>query len=121
MRHARAGVLMNLYLDERLDGRGARQLESHLAECVACRRDLARLRLAEPALREADPMARAQIPPELADQIIRRVAAYEAQRAADLARARARRVARRQARAAFWRGSGWRLVVVVVALIVAVG
>ncbi len=121
MRHARAGVLMNLYLDERLDERGARHLERHLAECATCRRDLARLRLAEPALREADPMARAQVPSELADQIMRRVAAYEARRAAELARTRARREARRQARAAFWRGPGWRLVGVVVALVVAVG
>jgi anti-sigma factor RsiW len=121
MRHARAGVLMNLYLDERLDARGALQLERHLAECAACRRDLARMRLAEPALREADPMARAQVPSELAGQIMRRVATYEAQRAAELARARTRRLAKRQAQAAFWRGPGWRLAAVIVALIVAVG
>ncbi|HEU0027779.1 MAG TPA: zf-HC2 domain-containing protein [Ktedonobacterales bacterium] len=121
MRHARAGVLMNLYLDERLNARGALQLERHLAGCAGCRRDLARLRLAEPALREADPMARAQVPSELADQIMRRVAAYEAQRAAELARARMRRMATWQARAVFWRGPGLRLVGVVVALIVAVG
>jgi anti-sigma factor RsiW len=111
---------MNLYLDERLDASGALRLERHLVECPACKRDLARLRLAEPALREADPVARAQVPAELADQIMRRVAAYEAQRAADLARARQRRMARREARGAFWRGPGLRVVAAAVALIVAV-
>lgn len=121
MRHTRAGVLMSLYLDERLDTRETRLLARHLAECVECRRDMARLRLAEPALREADPVARAQVPADLADQIMRRVAAYEAQRAADLAQARQWRAARRAARTAFWRESGWRLVVMTAALIVAAG
>lgn len=121
MRHTRAGVLMSLYLDERLDERGGRQLERHLAECAACRRDLARLRLAEPALRETDPVAVTQVPADLVERITRRVAAYEAQRATELARARQRRAARRIERAAFWRGQGLRLVVVVAALIVAIG
>ncbi len=120
MRHTRAGVLMSLYLDERLEERGVRQLERHLAKCSACRRDLARLRLAEPALRDADPVAMAQIPEDLVDRITQRVAAYEAQRASDLARARERRAARREARAAFWRGPSVRLVMVVAALIMAV-
>ncbi len=120
MRHTRAGVLMSLYLDERLDASGARQLERHLASCAECRRDLARMRLAEPALRESDLAARTPLPSDLAEQIMRRVAAYEAQRAADLARARQRRAARRAARVAFWRGPGWRLVTVTLALIAAV-
>lgn len=119
MRHTRASVLMNLYLDDRLDARGALQLERHLGQCPACRRDLARLRLAEPALREADPMARAQPPADLVERITRRVAAYEAQRAVDLARAARERMARRQARIAYWRGPGWRLVGAVMALIMA--
>ncbi len=121
MRHTRTGVLMSLYLDERLDTRGTRQLERHLVECAECRRDLARLRLAEPALREADPVARMPVPVDLTERIMRRVEAYEARRAADLARARQRRAARRAARAAFWRGPGWRLVAVTAALIVAMG
>jgi hypothetical protein len=121
MRHTRAGFLMSLYLDQRLDAPATRQLERHLAECASCRRDMARLRLAEPALREADPVAWAQVPVDLAERIAQRVAAYEAQRAADLARARRRREARAAAQAAFWRGPGWRLAVMVSALIVALG
>lgn len=121
MRHIRAGVLMSLYLDERLDVRETRQLERHLAECSPCRRDMARLRLAAPALRDGDPAAVMQVPVDLVERIARRVAAYEAQRAVDLARARQRSAARRMARAAFWRGPGWRLVAVVSALIVAMG
>ncbi len=121
MRHTRAGVLMSLYLDERLDDRGALQLERHLAECAGCRRDLARQRLAEPALRETDLAAVTQVPADLAARVAQRVAAYEAQRTFALAQARQRRAARRMARAAFWRGPGLRLVVMASALIVAVG
>jgi anti-sigma factor RsiW len=112
---------MSLYLDGRLNASGARQLERHLADCAACRRDLARLRLAEPALREGDPMSCAAVPDELAERVMRRVAAYETERAASLARAARRKAARRRARLAFWRGQGWRLVAVVVALVIATG
>ncbi|HEX9036683.1 MAG TPA: zf-HC2 domain-containing protein [Ktedonobacterales bacterium] len=120
MRHARVGVLMSLYLDERLTARDIRHLERHLAQCAACRRDLARLRLAEPALREADPAAAVEIPADLVERVSQRVAAYEAQKATDRARARHRRAVRKAARAAFWRGSGWRLAGAIVALVLAV-
>lgn len=120
MRHSSAGVLMSLYLDERLNGRQMRLLEHHLAQCAACHRDLARLRLAAPALRETDPAATAEVPADLVERVSRRVAAFEAQKATDLARARQRRAARKVARAAFWRGQGWRLAGAVVALVMAV-
>ena len=120
MRHTRAGVLMSLYLDERLDARGALRLERHLAECAECRRDLARQRLAEPALRETDLAAVTQVPADLVARVAQRVAAYETQRVFAQAQARQRRVTRRAARAAFWRGPGLRLVVMSAALVVAV-
>jgi anti-sigma factor RsiW len=120
LRHTHAGVLMSLYLDQRLDTRGLRQLEQHLGQCAACRRDMARLRLAEPALRETDPAAASEVPTDLVERVSRRVAAYEARKATDMARARQRRAARKVARAAFWRGPGWRLVGAAVALVIAV-
>lgn len=121
MKHSRAARLMSLYLDDRLDSAGALRLERHLADCAACRRDLARLRLASPALLETDPVAVTTTPNDLTERVMRRVATYEARRRAALMAANARRIAQRRARAAFWRGPGWRLAAVTVALIIATG
>lgn len=77
--------------------------------CAECRRDLARLRVMHAALREESLVDE---PNGLNEAVMRRVSAYEAQRASAAAEARqrmaARRVERQAHRALFWRGVGLR-------------
>jgi anti-sigma factor RsiW len=99
---------MSLYLDGRLDVQQLGRLERHLMLCPACRRDLARLRLMQMALREERLVDE---PAGLHEHVMRRISAYEARRASDAARARQRaaRTAERKAqRAQAWRGVGMR-------------
>ncbi len=119
MRCGQASSWMSLYLDERLDVRRLSQLERHLVTCAACRSDLARLYLAQAALRE-EPMV--VEPTGLNEAVMRRIEAYEAQRASAAALARQRAARRAERRAQMWRGVGLRrvlaLAVGLVALII---
>lgn len=123
MRCRQASEWISLYLDGRLDVRRLGRLERHLMSCAECRRDLARLRLAQAALCEEQ---MAEEPAGLNEAVMRRIAAYEAQRASEAAMARQRAAAhaaeRRARRAQAWRGIGARralaLVVALVALVV---
>jgi anti-sigma factor RsiW len=120
MKHTRANVQMNLYLDGRLGANGLRQLERHLMSCVACRRDLARMRLPESVLRESDPLAHSSLPDGFAERVMQRVEVYETERKAAQEQKARQKAFRRRAQAAFWRGSGWRMVGAAIALLVAV-
>ena len=105
MRCGRANDWMSLYLDSRLEMRRLEQLERHLLGCEACRRDLARLRLVQMALRDERMV---EEPAGLNEHVMRRISAYEAQRASKAAMARQRAAARRIARGQAWRGAGAR-------------
>lgn len=105
MKCNRATQWLSLYLDGRLDVRRLGRLERHLIECVACRHELARLRLMELAMREERAV---EEPAGLTEHVMRRISAYEAQRASEAAMARQRAAARRAARAQAWRGVGAR-------------
>ncbi len=107
MKCARASEWLSLYLDGRLDMRRLARLERHLVECAACRHDLARLRLMELALREERSVDE---PTGLTEHVMRRISAYEAQRASDAALARQRAAARQAERAQAWRAAGARRV-----------
>lgn len=107
MKCARASEWLSLYLDGRLDVRRLARLEEHLMGCVACRHELTRLRLMELALREERSVDE---PTGLTEHIMRRISAYEAQRASDAALARQRAAARQVARAQAWRAAGARRV-----------
>jgi anti-sigma factor RsiW len=101
---------MSLYLDGRLDVRRLGRLERHLTLCPECRRDLARLRLMQTALREERLVDE---PARLHEHVMRRISAYEAQRASDAALARqraARKAERKVERAQAWRSVGMRRV-----------
>lgn len=118
MKCGRASGWMSLYVDGRLDVRRLNRLEAHLMSCADCRRDLARLRLVQTALREERLV---EEPAGLTAHVMRRISAYEAQRASDEAMARQQAAAREAARAQAWRGVGVRralvLAVVLAALI----
>lgn len=105
MKCARASEWLSLYLDGRLDVRRLSRLEQHLIECATCRRDLAHLRQLELALREE---RLADEPTGLTEHVMRRISAYEAQRASEAALARQRAAARRARRIPVWRGVGAR-------------
>jgi len=108
MRCGQASGWISLYLDGRLDVRRLGRLERHLMSCAECRRDLARLRLVQVALREEQSV---EEPAALNEAVMRRIAAYEAQRASDAALARQRaalRAERRTRRAQAWRAVGAR-------------
>lgn len=121
MKCGRANSLMSLYVDGRLDLQRLGRLEQHLTLCPACRRDLARLRLMQMALRE-EPLV--DEPTGLTEHVMHRISAYEAQRASDAAKARQRaaaRAAHRQAqRAQGWRAVGVRRALALVAALVVV-
>ena len=115
----RASGLMSLYIDARLDMRGTERLERHLVTCPACRHDLARLRVMQMALREERLV---EEPTGLTEHVMRRISAYEAQRASDAARARQRKALkaeRRVARAQAWRAVGVRRVLALAVAVVA--
>lgn len=109
MRCGQARNWSSLYLDGRLDVRRLGRLERHLVTCAECRRDLARLRVTQIALREESLV---EEPTGLHEAVMRRVSAYEARRASEAAAERqrlaARRVERQERRAQFWRGIGLR-------------
>lgn len=107
MKCARASEWLSLYLDGRLDMRRLGRLEQHLIECAACRHELARLRLMELALREERSVDE---PTGLTEHVMRRISAYEAQRASDAALARQRVAARQAERSQAWRAAGARRV-----------
>lgn len=107
MKCARANEWLSLYLDGRLDMRRLGRLEQHLIECAACRHELARLRLMELALREERSVDE---PTGLTEHVMRRISAYEAQRASEAALARQRVAARQAERAQAWRAAGARRV-----------
>jgi anti-sigma factor RsiW len=121
MKCEHANSWMSLYVDGRLDMRRLGRLEQHLTLCPACRRDLARLRLMQLALHEEPLMDE---PAGLHEHVMRRISAYEAQRASDAAKARQRvaaRAAARQARRAQPHAQAWRGVGVRRALALLVG
>jgi anti-sigma factor RsiW len=105
MKCGRASKWLSLYLDGRLSVRRLGRLEHHLIECVACRHELARLRLMTLALREERTVDE---PSGLTEHIMRRISAYEAQQASEAAMARQRAAARQAQRAQAWRGVGAR-------------
>lgn len=107
MKCTRASEWLSLYLDGRLDVRRLGKLELHLIECAACRHELARLRLMELALREE---RAAEEPTGLTEHVMRRISAFEAQRASEAALARQRAAARQAERTQAWRGAGARRV-----------
>ncbi|HZC04556.1 MAG TPA: zf-HC2 domain-containing protein [Ktedonobacterales bacterium] len=110
MNCTRAGGWMSVYVDGRLDVRRMARLERHLMTCAECRRDLARLRVMQMALSEERLVDE---PVGLTAHVMRRISAYEAQRASDAARARQRaalKADRRAARAQAWRAVGSRRV-----------
>lgn len=119
MRCGRASGWLSLYIDGRLNVRRLSRLERHLTTCAECRRDLARLRLMQAALREERMVDE---PPRLTEHVMRRISAYEAQRASDAALARQRAAARKIERAQAWRSVGVRraltLAIALVAFIV---
>ncbi len=119
MRCGRANDWMSLYLDGRLDVRRLGRLERHLMACEECQRDLARLRLVQVALRDERLV---EEPAGLNEHVMRRVSAYEAQRASAAAMRRQRAAARKAERARTWRGVGARralaLAIALVALFV---
>lgn len=119
MKCGRASGWMSLYVDRRLDLRRMSQLEQHIMSCADCRRDLARLRMVQTALREERLV---EEPAGLTAHVMRRISVYEAQRASEEAAARQHAAARAAARAQAWRGVGARralaLAVVLGALIV---
>ncbi len=107
MKCARASEWLSLYLDGRLDMRRLARLENHLIGCATCRHELARLRLMELALREERSVDE---PAGLTEHVMRRISAYEAQRASEAALARQRTAARQAERAQAWRAAGARRV-----------
>src|SRR5487761_486680 len=116
MKCGRANDWMSLYLDGRLDVQRLGRLEHHLISCAACRSDLARLRQVQAALREQRQM---EEPPGLTEHVMRRISAYEAQRASEAAQARQRAAARKIARAQVWRGVGARRAIALAIALVA--
>ena len=120
MRCGQASGWISLYLDGRLDVRRLGRLERHLMSCEECRRDLARLRLAQAALREERIV---EEPANLHEAVMRRIAAYEAQRASEAAMARqrtaARQAERRARRTQAWRAAGVRRALALVVALVA--
>lgn len=120
MKCGRANDWMSLYLDGRLDVQRLGRLEHHLISCAACRSDLARLRQVQASLREQRQM---EEPPGLTEHVMRRISAYEAQRASEAAQARQRAAARHAVRAErwaqAWRGAGARRALALVAALVA--
>lgn len=97
MKCGRASAWISLYVDGNLDVRRLSRLEQHLVSCPECRRDLARLRLMQSALTE-DRLV--DEPTGLHESVMRRISAYEAQRASDAATQRQRVAARKAAKAA---------------------
>jgi anti-sigma factor RsiW len=106
MKCVHASKWMSLYVDGRLDLRRLGRLERHLTLCPQCRRDLARLRLMQVALHE-EPLV--DEPAGLTEHVMRRISAYEAQRASDAAKARQRAAARAAERQA-QHAQGWRAI-----------
>ncbi len=105
MRCGHARSWLSLYVDGRLDVRRLPRLERHLMSCDECRRDLARLRVMQRALREERLVDE---PANLNERVMLRVSAYEAQRASAAALARQHAASRKIARAQAWRGAGAR-------------
>lgn len=97
MKCGRASAWISLYVDGALDVRRLSRLEQHLVTCPQCRRDLARLRLMQAALRDERLVDE---PAGLHESVMRRISAYEAQRASDAATQRQRAAAREAAKAA---------------------
>ncbi|HEU5343465.1 MAG TPA: anti-sigma factor [Ktedonobacterales bacterium] len=97
MKCGRASAWISLYVDGNLDVRRLSRLEQHLVTCPECRRDLARLRLMQSALSDERLVDE---PVGLHESVMRRISAYEAQRASDAATQRQRAAARKAAKAA---------------------
>ena len=53
MDHRQVGDLLIGYLDNELSSEERRQVDAHLASCLACRRDLEALKASQQALRQA--------------------------------------------------------------------
>jgi len=77
-RCARTGKLIQLYLDDQLSHAQAQQLQRHLGGCAACREELSALLNVRHAMIETDgelDLAPGGAPEDLADAIMRRIAA----------------------------------------------
>jgi Putative zinc-finger len=71
MRCSKATRQLQLYIDKQLTLDQIRALEAHLSICSACREELFLLEMIEQALQSMEPIAE---PPDLTDNIMRRVA-----------------------------------------------
>ena len=79
---------LHLYVDGRLTPQALAPLEQHLMSCAACREEL---RLLEVIGVSVEGLESAPEPPALTQQIMSRIAAYEAEKASEAARARQNR------------------------------
>lgn len=96
MKCSQAVKRLHLYEDGRLDPRSLAPLEQHLHGCSGCREEL---RLLEVITSSVEGLETAPEPTALTQQIMSRIAAFEAEKASKAARARQKR-ARRHARRA---------------------